>query len=446
LKHSSTFLCECYRQGLISSPLVVQILIPLLSDGRFLSLAIELLWDVAPILHIDDKVSLTFIFENLFKYSDDPAISPEIRRLTLWRQRNWVKEKNGKKIFYHRVSKSFDLVEESDQISHDTFDLDEISEETDPTAAFSVPHRLDQFATMRLEYKEFLNGLFSGEEEAADEPPPAVPIDLSEIKDTAAAVDANVAKNEELQIKRKVYLTIVSNVTSNATAHVLLKMADELGEKYWRVILNMCVDFTGMEKTYNRDLGVLLELLCRAQPVFVEMIETTFVKNYSDCFKFTAHRITNLGSLYAYLFSKDIIDWRILCVIRLTEADTNSAQRVFLRILMEELAQNLSFEGIVRKFAEPEVSESIKELFPTDSLENAEFASAYFHEIQLGFLCENLDREIERMEQEAEEQKRKELDMIAALQKSSRLGSRDQGHHHRHHRHKHRVSDSDYGD
>jgi pre-mRNA-splicing factor CWC22 len=212
-------------------------------------------------------------------------------------------------------------------------------------------------------------------------------------------------------------------------------MATELGEKYERVILNMCVDYTGMEKTYNRDMGMLVELLCRAQPRFVEMVESSFVKNYGECFKFTVHRITNLASLYAHLLSRDVIGWHVMCVIRLTETDTISAQRVFIRILVEELAQNLSLHGVARKFQEPEVAEHLVDLFPVDSLENAQFASAYFHEIQLQCVCEKLDREIERMLEEEEQKKEEELRMIRELQQKQR------SHEHHHHRRHHRVSD-----
>jgi pre-mRNA-splicing factor CWC22 len=291
---------------------------------------------------------------------------------------------------------------------------------------------------MRSAYKEFLSGLFASdgeEEEQVREPQP-------EVEEAAASIQENVEKNEALQIKRRVYLTIVSNVTSNATAHVLLKMADELGEKYEGIIIGMCVDYAGMEKTYSRDHGVLVELLCRAQSRFTEIVEGSFVKNYADCFKYTVHRITNLASLYAYLLSRGVVGWHVMCILRLTEIDTTSAQRVFIRILMEELAHNLSFDGIVKKFAEPEVAEQLSDLFPTDSLENAEFAAAFFNEIQLGFLCDlGLNGEIRRMAARELAKKEEELELIRKLQ-----DKRGQPRHRRHHRSRHyseSASDSD---
>jgi pre-mRNA-splicing factor CWC22 len=430
---SAALVCECYRQAIVGAPIVVQIITQLLPNPTFLKLLIDLLWDVAPVLFVDDKTALSLIFQELYKQSDNAQFAPEIQKLALWRQRNWSKDVNGKKICYKRLPKKFDLVEEGDQICHDGLDLDEINE--DPTDGFADAYDLDGFDTIRIKYKEFLSGLFGDDEEEEAVPAAAFPpIDVSEISATESAVQHEVLRNEELQIKRRVYLTIVSNVTSNATAHVLLKMAAELGEQYERIILTMCVDYTGMEKTYNRDLGVLVELLCRAKPNFVEMVESSFVKNYGECFKFTVHRITNLASLYAYLLSRDVIGWHAMCVITLTEADTTSAQRVFIRVLVEELAHNLSFDGLVRKFQEPGVAEHVADLFPVDSLENAQFASAYFHEIQLHCLCERLDREIERMLEEAEAQKQKELRLIQKLQGKKR-------HEHHHHRSRDRLPD-----
>ena len=414
VQHAATVITECYRQRIVSAPLVVQLLVSLMSERRYLHLLLELLFDVAPPLQIDDKNAVTVIFQELFKYSDDPSISSEIQKLTVWRQMGWVKLVNGKKMKYVRIPKKFDLIEESDQISHDDIDFDEIGDEFDPTERYSVPHKLDIVESMRVEYKQFLAGLFSDEEEEGEdeEKPPRHKAEEESTAQVNEAMQQNAVKNEQLQIKRKVYLTIVSNVTSNATAHTLLKLADEVGSDNERIVMNTCIDYTGMERTFNRDLGVLIELMCRGRPSFIPLVENGFVKSYLDCHKFTIHRMINLACLFAYLLGRDVIGWHVLCTVRLTEEDTTSAQRVFIKYLMEELAKNMSHEGLVKKLAEPDVAESTSELFLADTLDHAEFCYAFFHEINLGFLCERLRGAIEKM---AEEEERKKAEELAAI-------------------------------
>jgi pre-mRNA-splicing factor CWC22 len=427
IRQSCLFLCEFYRQRVVGSPLIVQLIILLLSDRRYTSIVIDMMWNISPILSDDDKNATTIIFQEFFKFAFDPDISESVHKLTLWRQRNWTKERDGKKHRYHRLSQKFDLVEDGAQICHDDLDLEDFSSEIDPNIMFVAPYDVENFPAMRAEYKKFLSGLFDSEEEEQVECIKGDPLEtISESSIQAKeAFQAADAKNVQLQIRRRAYLTIVSNVSANATAHALMKLADELQEDLQRLVITMCVDYTGMEKTFNRELGAVIETLCLAQPKFVEPVESSFVKNYSDCNKYAVHRVTNLASLYGYLLSKSDLGWHLMCVLRLTEEDTNSGQRVFIRFLMEELCHSLSLDGFARKLKESQISEYVRDLFPTDSLEHAEFASAFYKEIQLGFLCDSLDREIDRMLDVEEKKKQEELRMIAELQKKQRRWKTD---------------------
>ena len=428
VRRASVFITECYRQRIVSAPLVVQILVALISEREYLPILLQALFDIAPVLQIDDKNTLSVIFQELFKYSDDASISSDIQKLMVWRQMEWTKHVNGKSVRYVRIPKKFDLIEEEDQICHDGLDFDEIDGDVDPTGPFCAPHKLDIFPSMKAEYKQFLAGLFSAEEEEEER-------EVKQASDSHAqeesmnqaneALQQNIVKNEELQIKRRVYLTIVSNVTSNATAHTLLKLSDEVGPDNERIIINTCIDYSGMERTFNRDLGVLIELMCRGRPSFVPLVENGFVKTYIECHKFTLHRMINLACLFAYLLGRGVIGWHVMCVLRLTEEDTTSAQRVFIKYLMEELAKNMSHETLLKKLSQPEVIESTSDLFLADTLDHAEFCYAFFNEINLGFLCERLRERIEKMNEEEEQRKAEELAAIRMYQERLNKHIRD---------------------
>ena len=413
--NAAIFIGECYRQRIISAPLMTQVLIALFDEKRkYIQTIIKLLWSMAPVLYEDDKSALTIIIQSLYKYQTDKQFSKQIMNFASWKQNEWTTTFGSVVKPYIRIPKRFDLIEEEDQITHDTIDLDEIALE-DITADFVNPHLLEEADQMHDSYKKFLEEVLADdedEEEEIHESKPGVPIDLSGMKSTAESIENSAIQNEELQLKRQVYLTMVSNATSNATAHNLIKLEEKTNNKYNRTIICTVIDYIGMERTYNRILSVIVQFLCRARKDNRKITEELFKANYDQTYAYNVHRITNISSLYAYLLANDEISWAILQSLRLTEEETNSAQRVFIRILVEELAKNMSYDGIMRKLREPDVAVYTQGLFPDDTLDHAEFASAYFTEIKLGLLCENLNKKIEKMRLEIERKREAELRLL----------------------------------
>ena len=323
---------------------------------------------------------------------------------------------------YARVPRRFDMIEEEDQITHDTIDLEDIQTDVDPIAPYVVPYALESADNMHDDYKKFLEATLANDEEQEEEDnndKSTIPIDLSDAKLTAQSIQSAQQKNSELQIKRQIYLTLVSNATANATAHNIVKIEDKYENRYNKVIVTTVIEYAGMEKTFNRDLAVIVQMLCRVKKENKHITEELFKINYDQTTSYTIHRITNIACLYSYLLANDEITWAILQAIRLTEEDTNSAQRVFIRILVEELAKNMSYDGFIRKLKQPDVEEWTSGIFPTDTIEHAEFASAYFSEIKLERICEILNKKIEKMAEEINRQHEEELKLLQPIPQMS---------------------------
>lgn len=419
IEKAAIFIGECYRRRMVSAPLMIQIFDLLFQEKRkFIQTIIKLFWNVIPVIYDDDENAMKILFNYLYKYQNDEQFARQIERIYNWRQNNWTNVIKGTSKLYARVPRRFNMIEEDDQITHDTIDLDDITTDEDPIADFVEPYGLEFADQMHDDYKKFLEATLADDEEEEEEDKndlasnSTIPIDLSDAKLTAESIQSAQQKNAELQIKRKIYLTLVSNATANATAHNIVKIEDKYENRYNRVIVTTVIEYVGMEKTFNRDLAVIVQMLCRVKKENKAITEELFKINYDQTYSYTIHRITNIACLYSYLLANDEISWAILQAILLTEEDTNSAQRVFIRILVEELAKNMSYDGFLRRLKEPQVEQWTSGIFPTDTIEHAEFASAYFTEIKLERICENLNRKIAEMAEEIQRQREEELKLL----------------------------------
>lgn len=385
---ASTLLADCYRQRVIDHILINQVIIALLNEKRtYISHTIDLLFRVAPCIYEEDNTSEKLIFQALNDFSEDKDAAKRLRQLTMWRQREY----KG----YHRIPKEFDKIEEEEQNCHTAISLPEELE--DPIKDFIMYHQIPNIEQLKDEYDEFLKELLPDEEEEEEEnekPNAGLTSNQESVKDIQEALNESAQNKEIMEIKRATYLTIVSNATSDATAHSLIKLAEQKGEKFEPVIMEICIDYVGMNRTFDRNLGVLIQLICRAQPRYITYVCNDFQRHYNDCHKYGTKRVLNLGCLYAYLLSNDTIPWTVLSIIKLTAETTTSAQRVFLRYIFEELAKIMSHVSLVQKLAEPEVIEATSNIFLTDTLEHAEFVDTYFEVINLDFVCERVNRAI----------------------------------------------------
>ncbi|OHS97553.1 hypothetical protein TRFO_36202 [Tritrichomonas foetus] len=421
VENSALFLGECYRQRMISSNLMILVFTSLFEKKRqYIQNIIRLFWNTIPILYEDDQDAMTLLFAKLYEFANDKQFANQIMNLSNWRQQNWSSSMKGILRHYTRIPRRFDVIEEEDQNTHyelgldENEDYDENGQLVDITANFVRPHLLEEAENMRIEYKNFLNELLVEDEEEEDEndikeTQPGVSIDLSGMKSTAESVQGAALQNEEMQVRRTVYLTIVSSARAQEAAHKLIKMQNKYNDKYNRPIVQTAIDYVGMEKTFNRNLALVLTLLCGTKQDNKRLTEEYFKTNYEQTYSYNITRITNIACLYSSLLASDSISWKVMQVIRLTEEDTNSPQRVFIRILFEELAKNMSHDGIIRKLRDPDVVGWTSGVFLTDTLDHAEFSSEYFSAIGLDFICEGLHHEIALMHEAIARQKEEEL-------------------------------------
>ncbi len=69
--------------------------------------------------------------------------------------------------------------------------------------------------------------------------------------------------------------------------------------------------------------------------VYQENFEKCFVQQYSMIHRLETNKLRNVAKFFAHLLGTDALPWHVLAYIRLTEEDTTSSSRIFIKILFQ---------------------------------------------------------------------------------------------------------------
>ncbi|XP_075524176.1 LOW QUALITY PROTEIN: uncharacterized protein LOC142556595 [Primulina tabacum] len=314
------------------------------------------------ILHegeIDKRVQ--FIIEGLFalrkaKFQGFPAIRPEM-----------------------------DLVEHEDQLTHEISLMDE----TDPEIALDIFKPDPQFSDNEKRYEELKKQILGEEsEDGANSNAADSDDDESEEEDEKQMKIGDETETNLVHLRRTNYLTIMSSVDFEEAGHKLLKIKLEPGQEV--IVCVMLLECCCQERTYVRYYGLLGQRLCMMNKVHQQNFEKCFVQQYSTIHRLETNKLRNVAKFFAHLLGTDALPWHVLSYIRLTEEDTSSSSRIFIKILFQELSEHLGIRLLNERLSEPKMQESFESIFPRDAPKNTRFAINFFTSIGLGGITVNL--------------------------------------------------------
>ncbi|XP_073140817.1 uncharacterized protein [Henckelia pumila] len=327
------------------------------------------------ILHegeIDKRVQ--FIIEGLFalrkaKFQGYPAIRPEL-----------------------------DLVENEDQLTHEISLLDEI----DPEIALDIFKPDPQFPENEKRYEDLKKQILGEESEDEDNSNAADSDDddndddeESEEEDEEQMKINDETETNLINLRRTIYLTIMSSVDFEEAGHKLLKIRLEPGQEMELCI--MLLECCSQERTYLRYYGLLGQRFCMINKVHQENFETCFVQQYSMIHRLETNKLRNVAKFFAHLLGTYALPWHVLSYIRLTEEDTSSSSRIFIKILFQELSEHLGIRLLNERLSDPTMQDSFESIFPRDTPKNTRFAINFFTSIGLGGITENLREYLKNM-------------------------------------------------
>ncbi|KAL3006697.1 hypothetical protein AAZX31_08G292200 [Glycine max] len=298
---------------------------------------------------------------------------------------------------YPAVRPELDLVEQEDQITHEV----SLDEEIDPEISLDIFKPDPNFLENEKRYEELKKSML-GEESEDDEEG----LDSESDDDDDEDDESDEEEEEQMQIKdetetnlvnlrRTIYLTIMSSVDFEEAGHKLLKIKLEPGQEMELCI--MLLECCSQERTYLRYYGLLGQRFCMINKVHQENFEKCFVQQYSMIHRLETNKLRNVGKFFAHLLGTDALPWHVLSYIRLTEEDTTSSSRIFIKILFQELSEHLGIRLLNERLNDPTMQESFESIFPKDNPKNTRFCINFFTSIGLGGLTENLREYLKNM-------------------------------------------------
>ncbi|KAL8134782.1 uncharacterized protein LOC141702821 [Apium graveolens] len=297
---------------------------------------------------------------------------------------------------YPAIRPELDLVEQEDQLTHEISLLDQI----DPEIALDIFKPDPQFVENEQRYEELKKTLLGEEsEDEADSDAATDNEDDEEGEDDESDEEQMRIRDETetnlVNLRRTIYLTIMSSVDFEEAGHKLMKIKLEPGQEMELCI--MLLECCSQERTYLRYYGLLGQRFCLINKIHQENFEKCFVQQYSMIHRLETNKLRNVAKFFAHLLGTDALPWGALAYIRLTEEHTTSSSRIFIKILFQELSEHLGIRLLNERLSDPTMQDTFESIFPRDNPKNTRFSINFFTSIGLGGITENLREYLKNM-------------------------------------------------
>ena len=152
----------------------------------------------------------------------------------------------------------------------------------------------------------------------------------------------------------------------------------------------MVIECCSQERSYSNFYGLVGERFCKLNRVWFDCFETAFGTYYDAIHRYETNRLRNIARFSGHLLANDAISWNVMNCIRLTEEDTTSSSRIFVKIMLGEIQEAMGLKVLKERFADEEVKSACAGMFPLDNPKNTRFAINYFTSIGLGAITEEM--------------------------------------------------------
>lgn len=272
------------------------------------------------------------------------------------------------------IPDGLDLVEEEDAITHMT-SLDDELVAQDTLNIFKFDPDFDEH---EAEYEKFKNEILGSDEEGSSDEDDDVSSDEEAEgianDGTKGPVDIHDHTGTNIvNFRRKVYLTLMSALDFEEAVHKLLKM--DLPEGMEIELCNMVVECCSQERSYNKFYGLIGERLCKLNPnVWAQSFDESFRTYYDTIHRYESNRLRNIARFFGHLLATDAILWSVFELIHMTEEETTSSSRIFIKILFGDIMEILGLKKLQERCADPDMQQYFRNMFPKDNPKNTRFS------------------------------------------------------------------------
>ncbi|RLU27617.1 hypothetical protein DMN91_001421 [Ooceraea biroi] len=260
---------------------------------------------------------------------------------------------------------------------HNSGDLDSVTGNTDGRFILNVFKFEADYLANEEKYKELSKEILGsddsnsegdykdGEEESSEED------SGTEQAEGKAAVITDDTETNLTALRRTIYLTIHSSLDFEECAHKLMKMQLKPGQEI--ELCHMFLDCCAEMRTYEKFFGLLAGRFCAINKIYVTPFEQIFKDSYHTIHRLDTNKLRNVSKFFAHLLFKDSISWNVLSCIKLNEEDTTSSNRIFIKILFQELSEYMGLAKLNERLKDVTLQEAFEGLFPRDDPKNTRF-------------------------------------------------------------------------
>ena len=285
------------------------------------------------------------------------------------------------------IPEDLDLVEEEDQITH-RVGLDDDLDVEDGLNIFKYDPEFEKHEEAYRKLKSEILGEGDGDDDddeyqsgsGSDSGPEEAAERELEIKDQT--------NTDLVNLRRTIYLTIMSSVDFEEACHKLMKITLPAGQE--SELPSMIVECCSQEKTYSKFFGLLGERFAKLNRLWANEFEASFEHYFSTIHRFETNRLRSIARFWGHMLSSDATGWHVLSIIHLNEEETTSSSRIFIKILIQDLAEALGMAKLQTRFKDPLQRPYFDGLFPLDNPRNTRFSINYFTSIGMGGLTEEM--------------------------------------------------------
>ncbi|KAM0881477.1 hypothetical protein ACQ4PT_032929 [Festuca glaucescens] len=384
LAAAASFVAHLVNQGVAHELLALEILETLLAtptEGG-VEVAVGLVKECGATLHEACPRLLDAVFDGLRGILHDGSIG----RRTEFMIEGLFAVRKAQFRAHPPVRPELDLVELEDQLTHQV----ELSGHgLDPETHLDVFSPSATFLQDEAAYERLKRSMLGDDDDdelssSDDDEAQVVCGDDEDMEEVTMIKDETAT--ELVGLRMMIYLTIMSSAGAEEAGHKLLSIVRPGQEME---LCAMVIECCRQERTYTRYYGLLAQGLCAVDQAYQAGFEACFARVYATAHCMDTTEVRGTARLYAHLLATDAVSWRGVLAgrVRLAEEDTTSSSRIFVKVLFQELSEQLRVPMLGRRMThgDPAVRDA---LFPTDSAKNTRFAVNFFTAIGLGGVTE----------------------------------------------------------
>lgn len=152
----------------------------------------------------------------------------------------------------------------------------------------------------------------------------------------------------------------------------------------------MIVECCSQERSYSNFYGLIGERFCKINRIWCDAFEQAFANYYDTIHRYETNRLRNIGRFFGHLIASDGISWGVFHSVHMNEDETTSSSRIFVKILMTEMVEELGVKKMAERFGEPSMQGAYGNIFPLDNPKNTRFSINYFTSIGMGAVTEKM--------------------------------------------------------